>query len=149
MKEAIGLVDVIDLAKYVIWFYNDKDKPITQLKLQKILYYLQRAFLQDADKPLFGERIEAWEYGPVVPCVYYTFCRFGASFLRAKEGYKSLLDKIDDEIRDKINSILHEKENITARQLVQQTHKEYPWKCHEAAVRNGERPVITIDELKV
>lgn len=49
------------------------EEPISNLKLQKLLYYMQGFHLAYFDTPLFDDDIEAWMYGPVVPCVYNHF----------------------------------------------------------------------------
>ena len=51
--------------------------PISNLQLQKILYYLQVYFIQHEGIPLFEDEIEAWQFGPVIPEVYYEYCGFG------------------------------------------------------------------------
>ena len=43
---------------------------MSNLKLQKMLYYEQGFHLAAFDTPLFDENIEAWMFGPVVPEVY-------------------------------------------------------------------------------
>ena len=46
---------------------------MSNLKLQKMLYYEQGFHLAKFNTPLFDEEIEAWMYGPVVPAVYNHF----------------------------------------------------------------------------
>ncbi len=49
----------LDIAKYVVAkCYNDW-KPITNLKLQKILFYIQRSYLI-SDSCAFSDDIQAW-----------------------------------------------------------------------------------------
>lgn len=67
----------VDLSKYIVTKCAVDDYPITNLHLQKILYYIQKDFLQK-DKLAFFEDVEAWQFGPVVPVVYYKFCGFGS-----------------------------------------------------------------------
>ena len=43
---------------------------LTNLKLQKLLYFAQAKHLKVAGEPLFSDDIEAWKYGPVVRDVY-------------------------------------------------------------------------------
>ena len=43
---------------------------ISNLKLQKMMYYRQGFHLAYFGTPLFDEDIVAWQYGPVVPSVY-------------------------------------------------------------------------------
>lgn len=67
-----------DIAKWFLHYNNclmkeeDAD-PMTNLKLQKLLYYAQGCYLALHGKPLFDEEIEAWEHGPVVPGVYQEY----------------------------------------------------------------------------
>ena len=46
---------------------------ISNLKLQKLLYYAQAWHLALYGEPLFRDRIEAWVHGPVVPPVFGAF----------------------------------------------------------------------------
>lgn len=64
-------------AKFFIMLANQRDDDfITNLKLNKLLYYAQGAYLARTGRPLFNEQIEAWAYGPVVPSIYrkYKVC---------------------------------------------------------------------------
>ncbi|HEY8364594.1 MAG TPA: type II TA system antitoxin MqsA family protein, partial [Haloplasmataceae bacterium] len=75
---------VIDIAERVITVYNEEiaqkiDKynitlpKITNLELQKFLYYIQALSLITFDKPAYKENILAWDYGPVV---YEVYCKY-------------------------------------------------------------------------
>ena len=57
---------------------------MTDLKLQKMLYFAQCWHLVRYGKPLFDSRIEAWEHGPVVPVVYSEYKQYGRKPLKAK-----------------------------------------------------------------
>ena len=46
---------------------------ITPMKLQKILYFVYRNYLQESNIPLFAERFATWKYGPVLTSVYSVF----------------------------------------------------------------------------
>ena len=64
----------IDIAKYIINKSIDFNRPISNLQLQKILYYVQGEYIKVTKGcKLFDEDLEAWAYGPVVPEVYYEF----------------------------------------------------------------------------
>ena len=49
---------------------EDHDEPLTQLKLQKLLYYAQGLHLALRGKPLFDDKIHAWQHGPVCTSIY-------------------------------------------------------------------------------
>ena len=67
----------IDLSKYIVLKCIQDEHPISNLQLQKILYYIQKDFLS-RDDLAFSDSIEAWQFGPVVPNVYYYYCGYGA-----------------------------------------------------------------------
>ncbi len=52
---------------------------VTPMKLQKLLYFVYRDYLQKYDRDLFSESFETWAYGPVLPSVYDEFKSFKAS----------------------------------------------------------------------
>ena len=52
---------------------NSDDDNITNLKLQKLLYYAQGYSLARNNRSLFDDAIEAWTHGPVVPEAYHTY----------------------------------------------------------------------------
>ncbi|MCL1999642.1 MAG: DUF4065 domain-containing protein [Turicibacter sp.] len=43
---------------------------ITPMKLQKLLYFTYKRYLQETDTPMFEEYFEVWTWGPVLPSVY-------------------------------------------------------------------------------
>ena len=51
--------------------------PVTQMKLQKLLFYGHAWHLAIKDAPLFDEDFEAWPWGPVVRDVYTQTADFG------------------------------------------------------------------------
>lgn len=51
---------------------------IKALKLQKLVYFAAGYYCAAYDRPLLDTSIEAWEYGPIVPSLYYEFRKFGA-----------------------------------------------------------------------
>ena len=75
------MYDVLDVCRYVINYSNDKEYGISNLKLQKILYFIQACFLTNTDSqtPCFHEKIEAWDFGPVVPEAYREYKQYGSS----------------------------------------------------------------------
>lgn len=68
------MANIFDFANFFIdlSIHNDED-PMTNLRLNKLLYFAQGCSLARRGKPLFSDKIEAWQYGPVVPSVYHNF----------------------------------------------------------------------------
>lgn len=73
--------DVLDISRYIINYSNDKDYGVSNLKLQKILYFVQAYFLINIPDShvCFKERIEAWNFGPVVPKAYREYKQYGST----------------------------------------------------------------------
>ena len=69
--------DVLDVSRYIINYSNKKDYGISNLKLQKVLYFVQAYFLIQTNHPCFNEKIEAWDFGPVVPKAYCEYKQYG------------------------------------------------------------------------
>lgn len=67
----------LDLANYIVDKCIKDGTPITNLQLQRILYFVQKDFLKRGSQA-FSDYIEAWWFGPVVPTVYFCFCGFDA-----------------------------------------------------------------------
>jgi uncharacterized phage-associated protein len=71
---------VFEVADYIVAeFYENEDLAddlITHMKLQKLVYYAQSFSVFRLGQPLIGERIEAWEHGPVCPQLYERYKHF-------------------------------------------------------------------------
>src|SRR5262249_49647383 len=50
---------------------------VTNMALNKILYFSHGWHLAMHDRPLVSVSFEAWDYGPVVPLLYHQFKRHG------------------------------------------------------------------------
>ena len=113
----------MDVAKFIITYGSNKGEPVSNLKLQKILYYLWIEYYKAKQKYLFSEQICAWQLGPVVPEVYYEFCSFaGIPIVRS---YEIAIEKSDERI---VSSFIDKYLSIPASTLVNMTHKKgFPW----------------------
>ena len=75
-----------DVANYFLALVDeDAGDTISNMKLQKLVYYAQGFYLALYGKPLFPERIEAWDQGPVIPELYRRFEKFGAKAIEKPE----------------------------------------------------------------
>lgn len=120
-----------NVAKYLIYLAsqelvgdNQEREGITNLKLQKVLYFVQAYYLAKLNHPLFSDNIEAWEYGPVVPSVYRKY-RSNISDPIISDKDKSSLSEEDKETVKKIWNIFG---GYSASKLVDITHAHTPWK---------------------
>lgn len=120
-----------NVAKYLVYLAsrdlvgdNKEREGITNLKLQKVLYFAQAYFLAKLGRPLFADHVEAWEYGPVVPSVYRKYRENGSNPIISEED-KSTITVEDKEVLDKIWSTFG---GYSASRLVDISHAHTPWK---------------------
>ena len=67
------------ITDYILWWCQQNDTLISNLKLQKILYLIQANFLYEKGVPCFRDDIEAWSFGVVVPNVYHKYKVYGGA----------------------------------------------------------------------
>lgn len=67
------------VANFIIDMAIEKDKPVTNLKLQKIMFFLQGYCLSKYKTPLIDGRFSKWRYGAVEEDVYIEFKNNGSS----------------------------------------------------------------------
>ena len=82
------MYNVLDVAIYVINYAHDADcgESMSNLKLQKILYYIQAAFLVEKNRECFKAVIIAGEFGPVIPEVYQKYKIYGRRGILERKG---------------------------------------------------------------
>ena len=108
----------VELSKYIVTKCANDKCPITNLQLQKILYYIQKDYLS-RNELAFDDLFEAWQFGPVIRQVYYYFCGNGAMPIISK--YDTVIDKSD---RCHVDPIVEEKRKLDPWDLVEDTHKQ-------------------------
>ena len=132
-----------DVAKYIISRCYEQKKPVSNLKLQKMLYFAWIDYYKATKKELYCDDICAWQLGPVVPNVYYEYCAFAGTPIDILFDIPAL--KEDQPTLDKIISRYLP---VAASTLVDMTHqKGKPW---DIVFRNGAgiREVIPFELIK-
>lgn len=115
-----------DVAEYFIAYSDNEEVDfISNLKLQKLVYYAQGFNLALYDKPLFLERIEAWQHGPVIPNLYHYYKENGSDPIRYTGIFNP--DKYSAEQLGLLNEIYNVYGQFSAWKLRNLTHLEKPW----------------------
>ena len=130
------MYDVNKIANWFIWyneyirdFENEDTDDITNMKLQKLLFYAQSAFLAIKGVPLFNNNILAWEHGPVVPEIYDKFKINGnKGITEYNENDLKDISKDDVNLLIDVYNLFGEYSAWGLRNL---THSENPWKSTE------------------
>ena len=137
------MYDVLTIASYIVKYSWEKGYSLSNLKLQKLLYFIQAQFLVSKKQACFNQDIEAWEYGPVVPAVYQKYKMYGgASIPYAGEKTTQTIESSDEKLIDRVIDYCSK---YTASYLVAVTHAQNPWK--DVYVPNMSN-VISKDSIK-
>jgi uncharacterized phage-associated protein len=98
---------------------------ISNLKLQKLLYYAQGFHLAMQGESLFPESLVAWKHGPVVRPIWRKYKACGFNAIARPENYQA--DDYAPEIRELLDAVYATYGQFTPKRLEQMTHKEPPW----------------------
>jgi uncharacterized phage-associated protein len=122
------MIDCLNAARYfIIRAYEDGlEAEMTNMKVQKLLYYAQSLHLALYNEPLFAAEIQAWRYGPVCPPAYKFYCEFEAKQLPIPQQ-ESLL-QIPPEKKELLEETWEYFGSYHAYKLSDMTHVEFPWK---------------------
>lgn len=64
------MVSVEKIASYICDRYRKEfGQQIDEMKLHKLLYFMQKECLVQTNEPMFPEALHAWKYGPVMPSI--------------------------------------------------------------------------------
>lgn len=112
------------VSNYLLAESRERGDVLTNLKLQKLLYYAQAWHLALKGEPIFAEEFRAWVHGPVLLSQYHRFRKY---------RWEPILEDIqrpDDlaaSVRDHLDEVLDVFGSETATALELMTHREQPW----------------------
>ncbi len=136
------MLTCFDVAKYFLTLADDDaSDSISNMKLQKLVYYAQGLYLALHGRPLFNHEIEAWTHGPVVPDLYHLYKEHGSDRIPCPEDIDFSI--YDNDTKEFLNEVYDIFGQYSAWKLRNMTHEEPPWK--EAAPDND---VISHDSMK-
>ncbi|MBO1348259.1 MAG: DUF4065 domain-containing protein [Hormoscilla sp. GUM202] len=121
--EATTITTASEIADYFIWVANDTGSFISNLKLQKLVYYAQAWHLAIHDTPLFEDDFEAWAPGPTIPTLFEEYKKF---------QWKPILKQVKkpqlpQAVEDFLAKITEEYFTCNAFELEIMVHREDPW----------------------
>lgn len=122
------MADVFQVAAYFLNKANSDDAGdlISNLKLQKLVYYAQGFALAIFERALFDETIEAWQHGPVVPVLYHRFKTSGSGAIETPDEFNPESLSADEQgLLDEVYDVYGQ---FSAWKLRNMTHDEPPWK---------------------
>jgi uncharacterized phage-associated protein len=124
------MVNANDVARYFLCLVDeDSGDLMSNLKLQKLLYYAQGFHLATFGKPLFADKIKAWMHGPVVPDVYHEYKQYGAGAIPRPDDFDP--GQFGSELRELLDEVFEVYGQYSATALRNFTHEEPPWRNTE------------------
>lgn len=124
---------------------------ITNLKLQKLVYYAQAWSLALRGRPLFDDEIKAWQHGPVVPELWHRFRDYSYNAIdTAKELAKpdGRSEELSEDERAHIVEVFNAYGSMSAKQLEFMTHQDDPWiEARRTARPDDNSPLMSKDSI--
>lgn len=138
-------MNALSLAGYIVNYCLFKGQPTTNLRLQKILYFLQIQSLIDSklNSKLIDSDFEAWKFGPVIRDVYYAYClNAGMPILNVAKG-----TNVIEFVPDYVNKCIDKALTMQPWELVEKSHRKGgAWeRCYVEKANN----IIPIDLIKL
>lgn len=129
------------------WFLNrnrremnfEDSEYITNLKLQKLLYYAQGKYYEKKGCALFDDDFQAWEHGPVIKKIYDLYEKNGANGIKYEKDFDV---EIDEETEEVLEEVYHDYAKYSAWMLRNMTHSEMPW------LTTNKNEIITKTKIK-
>jgi uncharacterized phage-associated protein len=110
-------------------------RPVTNLALQKLLYFAHGLHLVETKRPLVSGFFEAWRYGPVHPVAYRSFKAAGAEPIHFRAELRDpfgdlipLAKCTNTDILSRVRRVVAMYAGMTPGRLVEVSHaKGAPW----------------------
>lgn len=147
--------DCRTVANAFLYIASEEDRSLTNMHLQKLIYFAHGYYMAIMNEPLIEETIEAWKHGPVIRGLYHDLKGYGGDAIDSY--FKSISTSGAPTIRivnesdlQFLRSVYDALREYGARELSQLTHAaDSPWR----AVYDGrntsksESPEIGRDEI--
>lgn len=128
--------DPRSIANYILELAEEDDRQVSNIMIQKLVYFCHAYFLHEHDRPLVTGYFEAWTYGPVHPALYKSFKIYGANKITGKADKTNLLtgevvevESVNDKsARRTIRTVMSNLAKLSIGQLVDLSHAPNgPW----------------------
>jgi uncharacterized phage-associated protein len=131
-----GMHDARAIANLILDEGQRMGHPVSNVALQKLLYFAHGLYLVEQKRPLVSGFFEAWRYGPVHPVVFHCFksagdqpIAFRATAIDALTGQpRPLPVPSDSEGLSVVERVVTSYGRLTAGRLIDVSHaKSAPW----------------------
>jgi uncharacterized phage-associated protein len=140
-------MNIHDATDYLIQQVRESGESLSNLKLQKLMYYVQAWFLAFEGKKFFEGDFQAWVHGPVSREIYNRFSATKSLYAEITEDdirQEFSPDNLTDDERKHIDNVLSVYAKLSGPQLEEMTHRESPWLDARGSLKSWERCENTI-----
>ena len=131
MKSKYSVFEIADY--FLLKAEQEGQELLSNLKLQKLVYYAQGISCVISDRLLFPEKIIAWAYGPVVPALYRKYRRHQAHGIKADKTFNpATIDRKTQVLLDDVHRFFGQ---FSAIRLMEMAHSD---QCYIDAGINNE-----------
>jgi uncharacterized phage-associated protein len=126
-------------------------KGITNLDVQKILYFAQGWHLAITGERLFEEELRAWVHGPVVPEIYFRLAQYEKYPIPVTEVRGNPMRDLPEAVRAFLDQVWTKYSTFRTGKLVELTHEQAPWRNARGgleAQQKSEMPLSTADMME-
>lgn len=136
------MYDVLTVADAILKIAKSRGKRLTPMQIVKLAYIAYGWYLALADKQLFNNRIEAWQYGPVIPDLYHATKSYGRRPIPFEDIGPEDDIELDAEDHAFLSSVVDKYGHMDGIALSYMTHKAgTPWtQVYSPYVRGAEIP---------
>ena len=136
------MISCFDIANYFIWLAKETGSFVSNLKLQKLVYYAQAWHLALHDAPLFDEDFQAWVHGPVIPELYQKYKVFGWQPITM-----DVSPQLPASVIEFLHGVANEYFSCDAYELEQMTQIESPWNMARGGLANDVATTAKIEKM--
>ena len=122
------MADVYDVADFFVEMGKcDENDTVTNLRINKLIYFAQALCLAEFNKALFDDEVHAWKLGPVVPCIYQKYRSFGKDNIAdTSDGFD--MERFTSDELDILMFVYRYYGKFSTTELVNISHKDgSPW----------------------
>lgn len=136
--------NTLNVAKYLYETYLERFKhPMDEMKMHKLMYFVQRESLMLNKSVLFEEPFLGWKYGPVLASVRSEYLK--------KNMFSSVSGTVCEETKSLVNSVLNRYGAVSSWKLSSLSHNEFSWKCARKGLGSSDNGNVklTVNAMKV
>ena len=124
-------INVLEVAEYVVAIMDVEKYHLDHLKLQKILYFIEKKYLEIIGTPAFVEDIVAYRYGPVYETVYQKYKNFGEDSILPENKSSNIIENFENKYCEyelligNIGILIDELGSMNSVSLMKESHDDF------------------------